>query len=268
MTKSCFKKLALGLLLITFFIPASSYARLDILPRKVIIEPRERSGEVTILNVFDKPGLYRLKAIHYRQDEEGKYQKLEEPLSPDFDPAKHIRISPRQFEIKPKGRQKIRISARRPKDLPDGEYRFHLAAMRYDTASQEDDEELSGNVAVQISMNLGISIPVIIRHGDVHVSAKIENASYIPPEQATASKTYGEVNVNLTRKGNKSATGRLSIMHNGEEIGTSANLNIFTEVETRNALVPMTKDPRGLGKLQIIYTSDDGEIYDESSAQF
>jgi len=247
----------------------TSHARVDLLPQKVIIEPRQRSGEITVLNVGETQGLYRVSTIAYRQNPDGSYVKLEEPLSPEFDPSKHIRISPSQFELPPKGRQKVRISVRRPADLPDGEYRFHLAATRYDTPQQEDEQDLDGNLSIAITMNLGVSIPVVVRNGEGSVEAQITDVEYLPPEDPNDESDFGKVQVKFKREGNFGALGRLEIIHEDEKIGTMSNMNIFSENDTRIARVPMRVDPRGLGNVQIIYKDDvNGKIYDERGFSF
>ena len=141
-----------------------AHARVDILPHLLVIEPRERASEVNVLNLSETLNKYDLKIIHYKQDENGIYTTLEEPLSPLFDPEKIVRMSPKEFTLEGMGRQKVRIALRKPSDLPEGEYRFHLVSRGYEV---EPEETSNGDVAVAVKINLGVAIPVIVRHGDL-----------------------------------------------------------------------------------------------------
>lgn len=251
-------------------------ARVDILPRKVVIEGRDRGGEITILNMFDKPGLYRLNIINYSQDEEGVYTLLEEPLSPHFDPEKLVRVSPKQFEVGANGRQKIRIAVKKPDDLPEGEYRFHVVATRYDTVAQQrassDVQEREGQVSVQMSMNLGVSIPVVVRHGDLDSSATITNIE-IKDSEAAGDVIPADAHVTIQRDGNASALGRINVFYTGqgvkkERIGEISNMNVFHEIQERVVKVPLEMDPRLGGELTVIYVNDDDKVIDEKTMSF
>ena len=266
MLKKLILPLCLAFIAIFAFSPLAQ-ARVDILPRIVVIEPRDRNGEVTVLNLFGKPGLYRVRVIHFEQDENGKYTKLNEPLSPDFDPERLVRISPKQFEVDTAGRQKVRIAARRSSVLPDGEYRFHIVATRYDTFEQAEAAQ-EQDVRVQVNMNLGVSIPVIVRHGNVSVDATFQNIAYIPPQSVETVGAAAEITTVVSRTGNASALGTLRaflIDDNGREepIGSMANFNVFTEIDQRNVRLPLKVDPKGKGKVRIVFEGLDGRVYDE-----
>lgn len=251
------------LLALVFLLPAASAdARITILPRKVVLEPRDRSGEITILNLFNEPSLYRISFIHYRQRPDGTYETLEAPLNPVFDPENIVRISPRQFQLPSEGRQKIRMSLRKPADLPDGEYRFHLLAQRYPVEDANGTAADRG-VAINMQMNMGVSIPVVVRHGDLSARADIASAQYLLPSQSEH-KTDA-LQVTVSRQGNASTVGNLSIYSGEERLGYIDNFNIFTEINERTIEVPLTRDPRGQGPLRIVYQDDDDRIFDETT---
>lgn len=257
---SYFKILLLALI---FLLPAApADARISILPRKVVLEPRERSAEVTILNLYNEPSLYRVSFIHYRQRTDGTYEKLEGPINPAFDPDNIARVSPRQFQLPPNGRQKIRISLRKPADLPEGEYRFHLLAQRFPIDNGESPAP-NGRVSINTQMNLGVAIPIVVRHGEVSAKAQIASAQYVSPAQA-ASKTDSLL-ITVGREGNASTVGNLNVYLGEERIGYIDNFNIFTEINQRTIEVPLTLDPRNKGPLRIVYQNDDDQIFDEST---
>lgn len=251
------KNAALSLLLVFL----TSYttiaeARIDILPRMVVVDSRNKSGELTILNMSDEATAYRIELLSMRQDTEGVYTELEAPLSPFFDPEDHVRFSPRQFTLPPNGRQKIRVSIRRPKDLPEGDYRFHVRATEvplerkpsYDYAEQED---IKGQ-HLSIAVNIAVAIPVVVRSGKAEISGEMKNFTLLSESETDNGRP--QILFETHRQGNVSLLGKFSLFWTPEggkkeRIGYISNLNIFSEVDHRKTKLNLSKMPTGNGKL-------------------
>ena len=261
MTKSIFYFIGFFLLL-AFLSPAE--ARVDILPKKIVLDDKVRSTDITLMNLGDKTGTIRLSIISYRQDESGTYQLLDAPLNPAFDPEKNVRFSPRQFTLPPGGRQKIRLSVQRPADLPDGEYRFHVKAISYDTANplgNSSSAERGSNLA--IDMNIAVAIPVIVRKGDLTSTARIENIGLLGPSE----NQYGSpaLTFDIARTGTAGTLGTIHAFW--EPAGSSeslkiagvGNVNVFGEIPKRTMVIPLHQTIMGAGKIRIRYTSDQGD---------
>lgn len=242
-----------------------SHARIDILPRKIVMESRDRSAEITVMNLFDKPSMMRVSIIHYRQNEDGAYTRLDQPLSDDFDPETIARFSPRQFILSPGGRQKIRLSLRKPADLPQGEYRFHVLVTRYDV-NDDSNSGSSEGASIQLKMNMGVAIPVVVRQGNLDVSAKMENIRIIPASEAESGRP--ELGLTILRDGSAGSIGELQAFWTSKgaksrKIGEITNMNVFSEINRRDVALPLEELPLGAGQLRLIYTNDDGAVYDE-----
>lgn len=262
------KKINLFLIsfLILTFLSDNASARIDILPRIIVIESRERSGELTILNLLNEKSTFRMDLENYSQDETGTYTILDSPLNPDFDPSKVIRFSPRQFALSRGGRQKIRLSVRKPADLVEGEYRFHIKALRLANTDNIDPNNIN------VIANVGVTIPVIVRHGNVQGRASLENARLVDPARTESGKP--ELQVQINRTGNASTLGSLEVIwqRSGADpvkIGSIANMNVFTEINQRQVKVPLSELPYGAGTVTVRYNNGQrsGEIYDEVSIQ-
>lgn len=257
--------IAFFILLLTFFVTSTAFARVDIIPRMVVIENRERSGEITVLNLSDKEETYTLKTINYKQDTVGAYTTLEEPLSPLFNPIEVLRMSPKTFTLPPMGKQKVRLSLRRPADLPDGEYRFHLLAIAEKQPQKADTE--SGKVSVGLGINLGISIPVIVRQGELSASGKLEDILLKTPSETKSKKP--EVTFKAIRSGTASTLGRIDVAWRPQggdwkNIGFVTNFNLFDEINERTGTITLDEMPIGKGELRLSYTdTDNGTLYDE-----
>ncbi len=261
------KKVLCLFLSLLFVIPLSSAeARIDIVPQKIIVESRERGGEVTILNLSNEESSYRITLKNLQQNIDGIYTDIKQPLNSQFDPEKIVRFSPKQFTLPPRGKQKIRITLRKPSDLEQGEYRFHLQALQHRRPQDLKLEENSK--AVVLKMNTGISIPVIVRHGITSSGAQLGQPSFISANQTKSEKP--ELHMSISREGNASTVGLLQVLwqptgENARRIGRITNLNIFTEIDKRNIKLPLSEMPVGSGKIYIRFVGEDGSIFDEIS---
>ncbi len=260
------KKIILVLLLSLVAFANPTFARVDIVPNMLVVESRERSGEIIVLNMSNETRDFEMMMIHYEQLVDGTYTTLNEPSNDAFDFQKAVRFSPRTFRLGPDGRQNVRLSLRRPADLPDGEYRFHMQAVSYAT----DDESAArgdGNVAIGLAVNVGIAIPVVIRQGQTTQGVSLSDFELLAPNQTESKNT--ELRFVAARTGTASSLGAIHVewAPNGSdftEIGFVKNFNIFTEIDTRNAQIRLDQFPVG-GKLKVIYRdfTDKNTILDE-----
>lgn len=269
MRKICAYFLAFFVLTLIGFQTASlAQSRIDITPRRVVIEARERSGEITLLNLGNDEGTFRIALLNYRQGEDGVYTRLESPLNPIFDPEQVLRLSPRQFTLPSQGRQKVRFSIRKPADLPDGEYRFHILATRMADFGPPSPIGQGEKVAA-MATNIATAIPVIVRHGQTQVSATITDLSYMPAN----AEGKPEAKLTINREGNISTLGVLKAYWTPaggqpQDVGTLANMNVFTDITKRFVAMPLKISLDGPGTLRIVYTMDKTqEIYAEASLQ-
>ena len=248
-------------------ISAEAYAsRVDILPRKILIENRARSGDLTLLNMGDKTIIVRLELLSYRQKPDGTYETLEGPLNPAFVPESVVRFSPRQFTLPSGGRQKVRISIQKPANLPDGEYRFHVKATSFDEAEFSVRRPTADKGStIGIKTNVAVVIPVIIRQGDLTSSAKISNVSFLPPSQTQNNKPA--LKMDLTRTGTAGVMGTIIAYADAggtpKEIGRISNLNVFSEVQTRYVTMSLNEVPAGRIRIQYINDFGDKGLIDE-----
>lgn len=257
------------------FAATSSYAgtRVDILPRKIVVDDKARSADVTIMNLGQTTGTVRLSLISYSQDETGTYKALDAPLNAAFNPDTAVRFSPKQFTLPPGGRQKVRLSIQRPANLPDGEYRFHVKAVSYDSkeALLGKPTPSKGNT-LSLDVNIAVAIPVVVRKGTLTTGAKIENVSILSPMQNEYQKPA--LKFDLVRTGQAGTMGNVRAFWDspGKEpmqIGTVSNVNIFSEVPKRTMVVPLSEIPKGNGSIRLVYTNDYGDkgVFDEAVLQ-
>ena len=263
-----FRRIIIGFLLAllvgTTLVAFSSQGRanLTIMPVRVVFNDRDRNVDMTIANPSSSTAnTYRLELTYRKMAENGTYEKLTAPLSPALDFSKALVFTPRQVTIQPQGRQSIRLSLRRPADLPEGEYRAHLVFRKLPDPPRNTKGPQDG-VGAKISVNLGFSVPVIVRVGAYDGQATISDIKLGPP---TTPDEGGRINLSLNRTGKHSITGRVLVLWTPpggqeEQIGILNNLNIFTEIDRRNISISLTnKTPITGGTLRVIYEGIDDE---------
>ncbi len=258
-------RLLLSFLLCCFSVEAHA-SRVDILPRKILIEDRARSGDITLLNMGDKPIIVRMELLSYKQNSDGTYETLEGPLNPLFVPESVVRFSPKQFTLPSGGRQKVRLSIQKPANLPAGEYRFHVKASSFDEEEFSVRRPTVGQgSAIGIKTNVAVVIPVVVRHGELTSGAKISNVSFVPPSQTPNNKPA--LKMDLTRTGTAGVMGTLIAYADAggtpKEIGRISNLNVFSEVETRAVTLSLNEVPTGRIRIQYINDFGDKGLIDE-----
>lgn len=236
-------------------------------PTRIILEGTRRSSEVTLVNIGPTPATYRISLTHLRMTEKGELQEITDVKPEDRIADPLVRFSPRQVTLEPNLAQTIRIQLRKPADLAVGEYRSHLlfrAVPPADAASgnvESQNQETEG-IVIRLTPIYGISIPLIVRHGQTSVSSKLSDVQLVP---ASAPNEAPAVSVRVNRIGNQSIYGDLKVRFipasGGEEkvVGLIGGVAVYSPLPYREVQVPLQfDDGQGLrkGRLQVTYTEE------------
>ncbi len=147
---------------------ANAAASLMVTPLRVVFDERTRTAQITLVNQGDETGDYRISFIRQKMTETGQFVAVEANEQGMYSDLM-IRYSPRQVSLPPGQSQIVRLMLRKPRDLSAGEYRSHLLFQSIPKPSKSSLEKLSGKSGVGISVEIiplvGITIPVIVRHG-------------------------------------------------------------------------------------------------------
>lgn len=236
-------------------------------PTRIILEGPRRSSEVTLVNVGPTPATYRISLTHLRMTEKGELQEITDVKPEDRIADPLVRFSPRQVTLEPNLAQTIRIQLRKPADLAVGEYRSHLlfrAVPPADTSSgnvETQNQEVDGLV-IRLTPIYGISIPLIVRHGQTSVSSNLSDFQLVP---ASAPGEAPVVSVRINRTGNQSIYGDLRVRFipasGGEEkvVGLIGGVAVYSPLPYREVQIPLQfDDGKGLrkGRLQMTFTEE------------
>lgn len=200
---------------------AQALGDLTVTPTRVIFEGRDRSKTIHLVNRGNVKATYRVEFTQMAMDDGGKMNEIEVAQEGQFFADSMLRYSPRQVEIEPGDSQTIRIMVRKPRDLAAGEYRSHLVmyaipdkagnSQTIDNLQPLNDQE----VGVSIDVIYRVSIPVVIRHGELDAEFSFSSANYLTAaENIETSDDQGpRVSFTLDRKGTRSVYGDIEVAY-------------------------------------------------------
>jgi hypothetical protein len=244
-----------------FILPAlPARADLLIMPIRIYFLGRERMQDMTLVNTSDKAATFRIGWRHQRQVETGGYRPQEEPLNPDYNPEDLIVFSPRQVTLPPGGKQRVRMSLRRPPEMPDGEYRAHIQLQRIGEVSRKVYEDEKSGVSMGLAVNVGFAVPVVIRQGAYNAAAKLSAPPRFIPA-GSEGRQKPTIEFSIDRSGDFSTIGNIAILWSGpgqseKEIGRLNGVNIYPELTRRIVRIPLNTDSIPAGTIRILYEGD------------
>jgi P pilus assembly chaperone PapD len=261
-TRSIFVAAVAAAPLIAFSAPAEAgIGDLLVAPTRIVLDGR-KGAEVVLNNIGDEPAVYRVSVEFLRMDQDGGFSDVTQPTAADQKAADMIIYAPRRVTLAPHEPQAIRIAARPPQGLPDGEYRVHLLFRAIPPATpvvQAAASEPEKGLRFLLTPIYGASIPVIVRLGNLQATAGIANVHLDKSKDGNP-----VVSVELSRAGTRSTFGEVRVLKAGvkDPIALAKGVAVYTEINSRHVSVPV--NPAYKGELagpvtvQYVETFDDG----------
>ncbi len=240
---------------------------LIITPNRVVFEGRKLKEELNLVNTGKEIATYSVSFVQRRMHEDGSFEMIQVPDSGQMFADPYLRIYPRQVTLEPGEPQVIMLQCRRKPGMKDGEYRSHLyfrSEKKYTPLGFKDSEPDPKSVSVQLTPIYGMSIPVIVRSGEVHATVSLSDLKLETDKTGQANLTAV-----LNRTGNISIYGNLKaefLPVHGKPItmGATNGVAVYTNLEKRHIAIKLTNTastPLTSGKLKLSYTSRADEQY-------
>lgn len=237
----------------------SAQGDLLITPRRVVFENGKRSEELNLANTGKDTATYIISLIQIRMKEDGDFEKILVPDSSQQFADKNLRIFPRSVTLAPNEAQTVKVQVSKAGELQTGEYRSHLyfRAVPRDPPLGDAKASTDTTISVHIVPIFGISMPVIIRVGDVSAKASISNI-----ELQLKKDTVPTLKMTFNRTGNMSLYGDLSVDYISEDgkvtrVGIVRGIAVYCPNTKRNfhlALDHIAGVDYHKGSLRIVYT--------------
>lgn len=224
-------------------VPAPLAAQGDLLiaPTRLVLDG-QRGGEVILSNVGSEEATYRVSLELRRMTPEGNLEPVEEASASIAEKAalEMIRYAPRRVTLPPDQPQAIRISARPGAELPDGEYRVHMAfnAVPKVRPVAEAPQDPSQGISINIVPIYGITMPIIVRKGQLEVVAGLANPRI---EQGPEGDAFS---VDISRTGGASFYGDLLVYRpgDGEPVFLARGIGVYPEIAARHSAFALSPE--------------------------
>ena len=217
--------------------PAQAAGDLLVAPTRIILDGR-RGTEVILNNIGSEEATYRISLELRRMIENGR---LEDILPEDASDSEKtalgiIRFAPRRVTLPPNQPQSIRVGLQGTEALPDGEYRAHMlfrAIPKTPDVTTEDDQ--SNGLKINLIPVYGVTIPVIIRKGELKATAAIANAIISRDNEGQT------LQFELSRQGDRSVFGEIHVTRPGvaEPLMLVKGIAVYPELTSRTVSLPL-----------------------------
>jgi hypothetical protein len=187
---------------------------------------------------------------------DGGLVDVDQPTPEDKLAEDMIVFAPRRVTLAPHQPQSVRVSARAPQGLPDGEYRVHLLFRAIPPArpvSAAQSAEAPKGLSFALIPVYGVTIPVIVRFGNLQANVHLEKRDGRPA-----------VALDLSRSGSRSTFGEVRVLKAGvrDPIAIQKSVAVYKEVATRRVTIPVDEAFKGALSgpvtVQYVETYDDG----------
>jgi hypothetical protein len=221
-------------------IPSAGVAQGDLLiaPTRLVLDGH-RGGEVILSNTGNEPETYRVTLELRRMDENGDLRPIAEAEANATEKAAlaMIRYAPRRVTLPPSQPQSVRISVRPGADLPDGEYRVHMAfAALPKVHPVAQAAPRKDGISINLTPIYGIVMPIIVRKGELTVKAALANPRLVHVAKGD------EFAVDMTRSGTESVYGDLLVYPRGakDPVFIARGIGVYPEISVRHAAFSIT----------------------------
>lgn len=240
-------------------VPAEAAGDLLVAPTRVILDG-SRGTEVVLNNIGAEPATYRISLEIKRMTPEGGLEEIDEANVTAAERAAldMIAFSPRRVTLPPNQPQVIRVGVRLPDGLASGEYRAHMLFRAVPDAvpavAVDPAKPAPTGVSIALTPIYGITIPIIVRVGDLGATATIGNAWVGETKDGPAFE------FDLSRTGNRSVYGDIEVTRPGvsEPLLLARGIAVYPEIGARKVSlrVPPELAVKLKGPVQIRYTED------------
>jgi P pilus assembly chaperone PapD len=219
--------------------PAVAQGDLLVAPTRVILDGK-RGTQVILNNIGAEETTYRISLEIKRMNADGRLEDIEPTATSDAEKAALtlVRYAPRRVTLPPNQPQSIRIGLNPADALPDGEYRVHMLFRSIPKSTPVTQEAEPTGLKIQLVPLYGITIPIIVRKGDLSATAALANARLDRDEDGPV------LALDAMRKGSRSVYGEFRVSKPGQSkpIIVQKGIAIYPEIEKRKVELPLNEE--------------------------
>lgn len=247
-----------------FSFSAMAQGNLMLSPKRVVFEGSKKSEEITLANIGKDTAKYNISFVQIKMKEDGSFETIKSPEPGQLFADSNIRIFPRVVVLAPNESQTVKLQVIKKNQMRDGEYRSHLyfRSLSNDKPLDENEIENKNGVSIKLIPIYGISIPIIIRVGQLAAQVSITDETF-----KMVNDTTPVVNFTFNRTGNVSVYGDVTVNYvsakgKGTNVGRTNGLAIYTPTAKRTHRMVLN-NIRGVnyrsGKLKVSFFEQTGK---------
>lgn len=207
-------------------------------PKRVNLSDKEPVAEIRVTNQSNIAKSYAVSTEDIIMMEEGVTSSVAEF---EYSARRMLRFVPRQFELKPGGKQIVRIMARVPADKEDGQYHCHLKFLENVSRREElnpmDNEQEQAKALAQVSFST--AIPISIEKGQINT---VVDMSDVRIEKDKNGRPV--LSMILNRSGNGQGNILLDLEYQAPDgtttkIGSRRSIYVYREIDRRIHSTPL-----------------------------
>jgi hypothetical protein len=252
-------KIILTIIAAIFAAATQLFAQSDLLitPYRVVFEGGKNMEEISLANTGKDTSRYSINFVQYRMNEDGSMEQIAVAETGQYFSDSYLRIFPRSVVLAPNESQIVRVQVKTTGDMQNAEYRSHLYFRSVPNLNAVGNEtEIDSSLGINLIPIYGITIPVIIRIGELQATATFSDIVLDKSDNP-------KITLTINRDGEKSIYGDINVMYipaSGEpiKIGAARGVAVYTPNALRIFSIPLSK-PEGVdfnnGKISITYTS-------------
>jgi len=236
-------------------------------PHAVVIDHRTRSGSLSLYNPGDQPAEVSLSTFfgYPVTDSSGNFdlRTVERPAANMPSAAGWLEAFPKRMVLQPKERQTVRLLARPPAALPDGEYWARLVVAAKGGSLPVSGVDSSSGITVGLNLEVRTVLPLQYRKGAVATSVRASGLS------ADVAGDSLSVRLHLVRQGTAAFIGtvRGALADSaGRTVATfSSPVAVYYEVDPRfTAALPRGRLAPGQYHLKVEVTTEREDLAPET----
>ncbi len=240
---------------------ATAMGQLMVSPTRIVFDGNERTKQINLINNGSEAGHFRISFVRRNMDANGKFNEVKKD-EPGMYSDEMIRFSPRQVTLAPGQSQTVRLMLRKKKGITEGEYRSHMMFQSLPDPEASDVSNLSSEKSDTLSVKLipivGITIPIIVRHGELSSNVSLSDFEI---KQANTVKAASVLSLKINREGNMSAYGDFRVYFTAKGglpviVGQINGVAVYTSTTSRNLNIKL-QTPEGIplstGELHVVF---------------
>ena len=177
---------------------AFAEASLFFAPTRLEITEDKPVQEIRVTNMSSIARSYRISMENLVMSEKGMLSRVD---NFDYSAKRIMRYVPRKFDLQPGERQIIRVMARYPKDVMDGDYHAHIEFLenvgRRSEINDIAEDDMAGRARMMAQISYATAVPIVISKGKI--SAELELSSIAVGKNKNEKP---EVSLVINRSGN------------------------------------------------------------------